>query len=257
MNNSYGYGVYKRNQVNIGTPYKMKQSEPQRSVIEDIFEEAAAAKDDQEKDLIISQDIIHKAKEEAALIKREAELEAERLYGEAMEKIKSEVSDIEQKAKEEGYRYGEELAQQNYSNLIAEAVEYKERSKQEYDETIALVEHDIVKLVINIAAKVVGDEIRNNQEAILGVVRETISACSNRDNVVLKVSPEDYEFIVENEEKLRSSVKGLNELEIKKDGTLEKGSCVIDTGFGSIDGSVDVRMESIRKAFYELMGDEL
>lgn len=257
MNNSYGYGVYKRNQVNIGNPYRMKRHDPEPSVVEDIFEEVAASKDDPEKELKISQDIIHKAKEDAALLKREAELEVERLYSEAMEKIKNQVSDIEQKAKEEGYRYGEELAQQHYSDLIAEAVEFKERSKQEYDETIAAVEHDILKLVISIAAKIVGDEIRNNQEAILGVVRQTISACSNREKIVLKVSPEDYEFIIENEEKLRSSVKGLDEMEIKRDGTLEKGSCVIDTGFGSVDGSVDVRLESIRKAFFELMGDEL
>ncbi|MGI6622945.1 MAG: FliH/SctL family protein [Acetivibrionales bacterium] len=257
MNNSYGYGVYKRHQVNIGNPYKMKLSDPKPSVVEDIFEEAAAAKEDPEKDLRISQDIIYKAKEEAASIKREAELEVEKLYNEAIEKVNKEVSEIKQIAKEEGYKYGEELAQQHYSDLIAEAVEFKERCKQEYEETIAALEQDIVELVINIAAKVVGDEIRGNQESILGVVRETIKSCSNREKVILKVSPDDYEVVVRNEEKLLSSVIGLNELEIKKDGALEKGSCIIDTGFGSVDGSVDVRMENIRKAFFKLLGDEL
>ncbi len=254
ISNSFGYGVYKRHQVNIGNPYKMTQSDPKPSVVEEIFE-GPAVREDPDKDLKISQDIIHKAKEEAAQIKRDAELEAERLYKEAVEKAEKEASDIKQKAKEKGYRYGEELAQQHYSDLIAEAMEFRERCKQEYEETIAALEQDIVGLVLDIAAKVVGDEIRNNQEAIIGVVRETIKSCSNRDKIIIKVSPEDYEFVVNNEEKLLSSVKGLNEPEIKKDGTLEKGSCIIDTGIGSVDGSVDVRLENIKKAFFKLLGD--
>lgn len=233
----------------------MRRNEPEHALIDEAIKEAAS-KEDPDKELRISQDIIHKAKEEAAVLKREAELEAERLYNEAIEKAKKEADDIKQKAKEEGYRYGEQLAQQHYSDLIAEATEFRERCRQEYEETISALEHDILELVVNIAAKVVGDEIRNNQEAILGVVRETIKSCSNREKVVIKVSPEDYEFVAANEERLLSSIKGLDELEIKKDGTLEKGSCIIDTGYGLVDGSVDVRLENIRKAFFKLLGDE-
>ena len=120
-------------------------------------------------------------------------------------------------------------------------MEFKEQSRKAYEDTLSTLEHDILDLVLGIAAKVVGDEIRNNRESILGVVRETISSCSNRDNIVIKVSAEDYEFVMANEDTLRNSIKGLNELEIRKDGSLAKGSCVIDTEFGSVDGSCDIR----------------
>jgi flagellar assembly protein FliH len=254
-NNSYGYGVYKRNQVNIGNPYKQQRREPKPSVVEDIFDEVAATKSDPEKEFELGQDIVYKAKENAALIKREAELEAERIIEEAKRKAELLVAEEGQKAKEEGYRHGEELAQQHYSDLIAEAMEFKEQSRKAYEDTLSTLEHDILDLVLGIAAKVVGDEIRNNRESILGVVRETISSCSNRDNIVIKVSAEDYEFVMANEDTLRNSIKGLNELEIRKDGSLAKGSCVIDTEFGSVDGSCDIRLDSIRKAFFELIGD--
>ncbi len=254
-NNSYGYGVYKRNQVNIGNPYKQERREPEPSIIEDIFEEVSATKVDPEKELEISQDIIYKAKEDAALIKRKAELEAERITEEAKRNAELQIADIQQKAKEEGYRHGEELAQQHYSDLISEAIDFREQSKKAYDDALFSLEHDILDLVLNIAAKVVGDEIRNNEETILGIVRETITSCSNRDNIMLKVSAEDYEFVVANEERLRMNIKGLNELEIRKDSSLTKGSCVIDTEFGSVDGSSDVRLDNIRKAFFELIGD--
>lgn len=254
-NNKYGYGVYKRNQVNIGNPYKLQKREVKPSIVEDIFEEVAAAKSDPDMELKISQDIVYKAKEDAALIKREAELEAERMLSEASEKVEQLITEAQQKGKEEGYRFGEELAQQHYSDLIAEALDFKERSKQEYEETILSLEQDIVKLVLDISAKVIGDLVRDHEEAIVGIVRETINSCSNRENVILKVSPEDYDIVAKNEEALKSTIKGLNELEIRKDMTLTKGSCVIDTDFGSVDGSCDVRIESIRKAFFELMGD--
>lgn len=254
-NNSYGYGVYKRNQVNIGNPYKQERREPKPSIVEDIFNEVAATKADPEKELEISQDIIHKAKEKAALIKREAELEAERVIEEAQRNAELLIADAQQKAKEEGYRHGEELAQQHYNDLLSEAMEFKEQSKKAYEDTLSSLEHDILDLVLSIAAKVVGDEIRNNEETILGVVRETITSCSNRENIVLKVSADDYEYVVSNEEALRMNIKGLNEIEIRKDGSLAKGSCVIDTEYGSVDGSCDLRLESIRKAFFELMGD--
>ncbi|MCX7772064.1 MAG: FliH/SctL family protein [Clostridia bacterium] len=252
-NNSYGYGVYKRNQVNIGNPYQVKASETQSHQHLEAFDETAAASADFDQELRISQDIVHKAKEDAALIRREAELEAERIMEEARQKAEALFHETEQKAKEEGYRHGETLAQQHYNDLIEEAQDFKARSKSEYDAMLASLEEEILNLVLNVAAKVVGDEIRNNSGAILGVIRQTIHSCSNHENVVLKVSAEDYDFVVENEEKLRGMISDLSSLEIKKDGTLAKGSCIIDTGFGSADGSVDTRMEMIREAFFEII----
>lgn len=254
-NNTYGYGVYKRNQVNVGSSYKMKTPMTHAPLNQEAYDEATSTIADLDKDLVISQDIVHKAKEEAAIIRREAELEAERIMTEAQESATHLYADSEQKSKEEGYRHGEALAQQHYNELLNEAQDFKERSKTEYEDTMASLEQDIINMVVNIAAKVIGDEIRNNQEAILRIARETINACSDHEHVTLKVSAEDYDFVVENEEKLRSMIRDLNELDIKKDGTLTKGSCIIDAGFGSVDGSCDTLLEGIRQAFFEILQD--
>jgi flagellar assembly protein FliH len=255
FSSSYGYGVYKRNQVTIGNPYEVKLKEPKPKVVE-VYDEAAATTEEVDSDLIISQDIIYKAKEEAALLRREAELAAERILEQAQEKVKVLYEEWEQKAREEGYRQGEMLAQQDYNDLLAEAQAFKERCKAEYEATMAALESDIVHLVLDIATRVVGDEIKNNEQAILGVVRQTLEVCASREHIVLRVSPEDYEVVLANEEKLRSMVKDLDTLEVKKDGSLTKGSCIIDTGFGSVDGSADTRLESIRKAFFDLLQEE-
>ncbi len=258
--NSYGYGVYKRSQVNIGNPYQVKVPTPLYTHREEDLEDSALEDDlfDQvdpaDQELLISQDIVHKAKEEAVFIRHEARCEAERIMAEARETVQREAEELLQKTREEGYHQGEILAQQNYNELIEEAQEFKDRCKSEYEETLASLEQNMVDMVLNIAAKVVGNEIRNNREAIFGIVREAIGTCSNHGHIILRVSPEDYEVLIENEEKLRSMIKGLDELEIKKDGTLASGSCIIDTGFGSVDGSSDTRLDLIRQAFFEILG---
>ena len=66
----------------------------------------------------------------------------------------------------------------------------------------------------------------------------------------MTVSSEDYNYVIENVELIKSSVKGINQLEVRESRSLEKGSCIIDTDFGSVDGSWDVRLEGIRKVFF-------
>ncbi len=249
---TYGYGVYKRSQVNIGNPYQPKKPAVRFFDDEDEYEEAPVHKRELDKDLLISQDIVYKAKEEAAVLVREAELEAERILSKANGKAEELFAETEQKSREEGCRQGEALARQHYQELLSEAESYRDQCKQEYEDTLNSLEQEIVELVINIAAKVLGDEIRNNRQAILDIARETINSCSNHEHVLLKVSAEDYDFVVENEESLRSMVGDLNELEIKKDSTLKRGSCIIDTGFGSVDGSCDTIIENIKQAFLNL-----
>lgn len=252
---TFGYGVYKRNQVHIGNPYKIKPRKEESKIIEEAYEEAASAAPDPDEELAIAQDIIYKAKEEAATIKREAELEAEKILNAAKEEAELIKAETEQTAKEEGYRKGEELAQQHYNRLLAEAEEFKNRCKEEYEETIAGLEADIVELVLGIASKVVGEEIRNNKDVILNIVRDTIRSCSNPEHIVLKVSNEDYDYVVQNQEVLLSMSGDINTLEIKKDSSLTKGSCIVESGIGAVDGSADTRLENIKQAFYDIMGE--
>lgn len=248
--NSYGYGVYKKNQVNVGNPYQIKSTAYEKVVLEELAQ-TGESEDAHKK----AQRLIAQAKEEAQLIKREAEFEAERLLSEAKNKAASHIEEIEQSAKEAGYRHGESTAQQHYNDLLLEAEDFKNRSKTEYEETIEDLEQDIIQLALTIAQKVVGAELDLSQDIILKIARDTINACINRDQIILKVSGEDYDFVVLNEDRIRSAVKDLGQLDIRKDQTLSKGSCQIDTGFGMVDGSMDVKMDLIQQAFLEVLGE--
>lgn len=252
--NSFGYGVYKKSQVNIGNPYEIKPSSRERTLVEEIPEADTANEMDSAQEKIRL--MLENAREEAQLIKREAEFEAERILAEAKTNAENIMAEVEQTAKEEGYRYGEAVAQQHYNDLLAEAEDFRNRAQTEYQETIFSLEEDIVNLALNIAKKVIAEELEISRDTVLKIASETINACVNRDHVILKVSTEDYDYVVENQERIRSCVSELNQLEIKKDSSLKPGSCIVDTGFGIADGSLDTKLEAIEKAFLEVLGDQ-
>lgn len=247
--NSYGYGVYKKNQVNVGNPCQIKSIAPEKiDIVDDAADEIESAQKKAKR-------TIDKAREEAQLIKREAELEAGRVLEEAQKRAEDHIEEIEQSAKEAGYRYGESVAQQHYQDLLTEADDYKNRSKTEYEDTIKSLGQDIIDLAVDIAKKVIGAEFKVSRDIILNIAGETIRSCTNRDQIILKVSGEDYDYVIENQDRIRDSVRDLGQLEIRKDQTLARGSCVVDTGFGMVDGSMDTKLELIEQAFLEVLGD--
>ena len=246
--NSYGYGVYKKNQINMGKPFQIRSSPRKASFDEPELKKA----DDPEKK---AADIIARAKEEASLIIQEAENEAKRLLDQAKAQVEEHILEAEQKAKEEGYRKGESLAQQHYQELLAEAEDFRNRAKTEYEETIRSLEHDIVELALNIARKVLESELETSRETILKIAGAAIDACLNRDRILLRVSADDYDYVSENIDRLKSMAGDIGELEIRRDQTLSRGSCIVDTGYGMVDGGWETKLEMVEQAFRELMGD--
>lgn len=246
---SYGYGVYKRNQISMGQPYQVRDSAPKAVVIE---EPDTKVTEDPEKK---AEAVLARAREEARLIIQEAELEAARIIENARAQAAEHLEEAEKRAKEEGYTKGELLAQQHYRELLEEAEEYRNRAVREYENTIHSLERDIVDLAISIARKVLEAELETSRETILKIARGAIEACLNRDRILIRVSAEDYDVVMENLERIKSMAGDIGELEVRKDQTLARGSCIVDTGYGMVDGGLETKLEMVEQAFREVMGD--
>ena len=53
-----------------------------------------------------------------------------------------------------------------------------------------------------------------------------------------------------------TKIKGLGEISIEEDTSLEPGDCIIDTPYGTMDAGMKVRMEKIQKAIMDVMEKE-
>jgi len=246
--------ILKNYQISLGIPFKVKIPDKCQQIAwgneqAQTEDGNAASGEEQNPECIIA-----RAREEAELIIKEAELEAERIIKNAIKKAEQERAAIEERASQKGYEDGIAKAEKMYKDLLQEAEFIREHAKTEYNEILRGMEADIIDMILDISVKVVGAEIRQNRDSIVYLVKQAFEKCANKDNVVLKVSPEDYGFLAENKELLLSEVEGLEEYEIKKDFSLKQGSCIIETSFGAIDGSAHTKLGKIEEAFRQISG---
>lgn len=241
--------IFKNNQVTYGRPFPIKVPISLQPPVEEEPEEEEPELEETES----PESLLEKAKEEAALIIKEAEYEAARVVDEARAEAEGRTRATLEEAWQKGYGEGMDAAKEQYASIIAEAGEVRDSALAEHDEVLAGMEEEIVGLVTAVAAKVVGNELATNPDTVLYLVRQALDRCSNKNGLVLKVSPEDYEYIVENRDRLDALAAGSADMEIKRDPTLEQGACLVDTPFGSVDSGVQTRLQKIEEAFREIL----
>jgi flagellar assembly protein FliH len=251
--------VYKNYQISIGMPFSIKSplSFSNKKTVR-LAEENVRS--DSIKQLSKNaEEMLKNAREQSELIIKEAQLEAERIIADAERKADELAAQIEeqfkQKGYEEGFNKGHNEGIKQYEALIKEAEDIKIRAIEEYDNTMESIEGDMISLVTNVAKKVLDTELSINRESILNLIKESINKCSCSNSVVLKISSEDYDFVAENKDKLLTMLDECDEFEIKKDSSLSRGSCIVETDHGSVDSSVDTRLKKIEETFKKLIGE--
>jgi len=264
--------VIKKYKISIGTPFKMesKKSEIEYSenkdtddsiqskINESQYQYNMNMEADEEKQNngygINGETLLLKAQNEANTIIEEAENEAGRILKKAYEEADKITNSIEE-AKLNGYNDGYNEAKIKYMSLISEAVSIKEDASKKYAQILEDMESDIVEIILNIAKKVLTTEISQNKEVIFNLVKEAIDACKSKNKVLLKLSPNDYDYVISDSKKIDSMIdaKRIESFEVIKDSTLEDGDCIAETPYGNVDTSVRVKLEKIEKIFKELI----
>lgn len=251
MYNDYSRNVLKSYQINMGMPYQVKIRQKEAVPSDNRIEEKAVPVEEKPS----ADEILENARKEAEKIINEARIKAESILNSASAAVAARVKEAEEKAKEEGYIHGEALARKHYQSLINEAEELKQKAREIHDNTIAGLEAEIVDLIIQISRKVIGTELTQNREVILGLIRNALSAASLADRVLIHVSDEDYDFVAENKDRVTEGIKGIRGFEIVRDNSLKKGECLVDTGFGTVDSSIDIQLRTMEKTLRELLGE--
>ena len=243
--------IFKNNQVNLGTPFQVKIPINFHTIktVEkpEELEEIAEAVED-------PCDLLARAKEEAELILKEAELEAARVIEKAEFEASERKAAIEGEAWQKGYDDGLQAAKGEYEALLQEAESIREQAKTEYNEVLAGIECDAVDMVLEISRKVIGDEIEINKDSVLSLIKHAFERCGCKEGIILKVSADDYDYIVENREKILAVSEGIGDFETKKDLSLKSGDCIVETSFGTIDAGMRTKLKKIEEAFKQAVG---
>lgn len=201
----------------------------------------------------------------------EARLEAERLMMEAMTRSAETMAQAEQaqaatmlELEKEKNRILEELRAQAYTDGYnegkaageAEAAQYVSEALQKLNEiavafpaAVKQNEEKLVTLALEIAKKVIQDEIALQPEVVQRTVEMALKRVSDLEQVVVKVNPLDLDLILPKQETFKSLVPDVQNFSIEGSHTIQRGGCVIETNSGSINATINAQLGIVEELF--------
>jgi flagellar biosynthesis/type III secretory pathway protein FliH len=187
------------------------------------------------------------AEDLSARIIAEAEARAQEIVAEAAVR----AGRIREEAQREGYAAGQEeaLAQLEIERVRLDAIGAS--LAQEREDFFQAVEADLVELSLDIARKVLKQELTQNTEAVLGVVQHALRRVKDKEARIL-VHPQDLQTVRDAQPLLDGISGGAFEVEVLGDGRVGPGGCVIETPSGNLDARLETQLESIEEQMNRL-----
>ncbi|WP_409273974.1 FliH/SctL family protein [Neobacillus sp. SCS-31] len=153
---------------------------------------------------------------------------------------------------QEGYQLGIEDgrndAKVQYASELQKAASILELAYQEKEELIREAEPFVLELAIDIAKKVLQQELKTDPDTLIGLIKQTLADVYETDSVSIGVAPEDFPFVQKQRKQLLAVDNGQVEVKIFPDYSVEQGGCIIRTSSGSIDARLDMQLSEIKKA---------
>lgn len=247
------YKVYKAEKINFGKPKPIKHIEIKQ--VNASMRNKDVSSNEKSKDEI-AQDIIEQAKMLYADIIDEANNEAAKIIQNANIDIEKSKNNELQRAYQEGLEKGYKEGRTEAESLINQAKSIKTFLEQRKNEILGEAEEEIIKLVLEIAKKLIGQELKQNNEIIINLIKQALEKSAYKEKLTIKVSTEDYINVLENKEIIGSLVEGISEIEIIEDKFLEKGDCIVDTPGGQINTGMQLQIKELEEAFLYVLKDK-
>lgn len=176
-----------------------------------------------------------------------ARLEAEQIIAEA----KAEAIQIRSTAKDNGYADGIALASASFDQKTAELEEdFNSRMQSleaEYKERFDKMEPELVDALLKVFEKVTHTMAEDKKDMILFLINSVMRNTDLSKDFFIRVSPEDYKFTLNNQNRIYSSVAKDVHIDIAEDATLSRNQCIIETDAGVFDCSLDIQLENLIK----------
>ena len=184
---------------------------------------------------------LEEANEQAQTIRDEA--------NEVLAQAHMEARKIIEDAKRTGYEQGAQNAREEYNAKADElARDYEAKKAQlekEYNDMKASMEPELVETITEVFKKITYTVAEDNKDIIIGLINGVMKNTDISNEFIIKVSPEDYKFLVNNQGKIYCSVSKEGTMDIVEDATMKKIQCIIESDTGVYDCSLDIELNNL------------
>ena len=182
------------------------------------------------------------ATDEADRILKDAKSEAEKLVLEAKtekdEITKTAYKEGHDSGHEEGYKEGRAEAQRLIDRLHLMIEKIMDKRVQILSET----EQQIVNLVLLMTRKIVKVISENQRNVVMTNIVQALRKVKGRGDVLIRVNMAELALTSEHSKEFLSAAENVKNITIVEDSSVEKGGCIIETDFGSIDARISSQL---------------
>jgi flagellar assembly protein FliH len=186
---------------------------------------------------------------QAGISQLENEAQQDKINNQVLERIQ----EIQEKAYKEGYELGliegtEKAFQEAKTELLLKMATFEsllKRIEELKGELLIDNEAEMVKLVFATAKRIALRDIEGNREAVVEMIRNVTGETQADERITVRLSPEDHYFLETLQDKTGDRIGSLQRVKFVPEDKIKSGGCLIETDFGSVDATVEERVERV------------
>ena len=187
----------------------------------------------------LREEMISQAQAEIEQMQEKARLEIEQLKEETLQ---SAWAEGKKQGYDTGYREGTAAVEEERKKLELE----RQQLSQAYENKIEELEPVFVEQITRIYEHVFKVSLREDVEILIHLIDVALHGIESGKDFVIRTCKDDYPFVSMQKKKLISSIAGAS-IDVVEDITLKRGQCLIETGGGIFDCSVDLEVQELGK----------
>lgn len=166
---------------------------------------------------------------------------------EVAEAIKTRARELLARAEEQVREAREKGFAEGRNEGLAGVTETLTKLRHDNERMLSRLERQALELIFEITQRILGDAFKTSEEAVVGMVRQTLAVAMGNAFTVL-VNPADYERVKNSHAKLISGLHGSQVLQLKSAETVRPGCCVIESELGTVEADLALQLKAIRTA---------
>lgn len=179
---------------------------------------------------------------------QQAQEQADNIVQDAMNQAEEIRSNAEAQGRQQGYDAGYQEGVAAAQALKDEIEQQRGDLEKEYQQIVDELEPEMVDVLTQIYEHVFNIELREDKGIILHLLKTTLSRIEPGKDLIVHVSSDDYDEIMDEKENLDACITSPNTtMEIIEDPLLKENECMIESDSGVFDCSLGVELSEISR----------
>jgi len=165
------------------------------------------------------------------------------------------LAKVERDAYEKGFAQGQKdgvalgrtKAQETWKKMVTLFEELSLLKGKIVEET----EEEILKLSMRMTRKIVKKELTTDPETVRRSVHHAVAFLKDKSFVRILINPDDMKILEPHLSELAVDNK-IEKLELAEDHCIESGGCILETGFGRINATIENQLAELEKELEEV-----